>query len=265
MAYEAILVDNSEGVATITMNRPEKLNAHNAQMGREIREAFFDLDANPEDGAIIFTGAGRGFCAGADMGGFQDRIDSRKEGQAAKLQNTNLEIDFPHLMRKITKPVIAAINGAAVGIGFTMTLSCDIRLASESAKMSAIFARRGLTPEAGSTFNLPRLIGIGRAMEMVLTGKMVSGQEGAEIGLVNHVYPDDELMPAARELAKAISKNAPLSIKWSRDLLFRGMDGGLDSQLLMEHHVFDRATKTEDHAEAVRAFIEKRDATFQGK
>lgn len=265
MTYEAILVEKNEGVATLTMNRPEKLNAHNAQMGREIRQAFFELDADPEVGAIIFTGAGRGFCAGADMGGFQDRIDSRREGQAPKLENASLEIDFPHLMRKISTPVIAAINGAAVGIGFTMTLSCDIRLASQSAKMSAIFARRGLTPEAGSTFNLPRLVGMGKAMEMVLTGKMVSGQEGADIGLVNHVYPDEELMPAALELAKSISKNAPLSIKWSRDLLFRGMDGDLDSQMVMEHHVFDRATKTQDHAEAVRAFLEKRDATFQGK
>jgi 2-(1,2-epoxy-1,2-dihydrophenyl)acetyl-CoA isomerase len=267
MSYEAILVDKSEGIGTVTMNRPEKLNAHTRQMGKEIRESFLELDADPEIGAIIFTGAGRGFCAGADMGGFQARIDARSQGQAAA-QTSALSpenVNFNHLVRGLGIPVIAAVNGAAVGVGFTMTLCCDIRLAAESARMSAIFVRRGVTPEVGSSFNLPRLLGLGRAMEMVLTGKLVSGQEAADIGLVNHVYPDDELIPAARELAKNIVKNAPLAIRWSRDLLFRGLDGSLDSQLVMERHIFDRATKTEDHAEAVRAFLEKRDATFYGR
>ena len=267
MAYEAILVDKNEGVGTVTMNRPEKLNAHTRQMGREIREAFLALDADSEVGAIIFTGAGRGFCAGADMGGFQERIDSRSQGQAAaQSQALSPEnINFNHLVRGLGKPVIAAINGVAVGVGFTMTLCCDIRLAAESARMSAIFVRRGITPEVGSSFNLPRLLGLGKSMELVLTGKMVSGREAMEMGLVNHVYPDDQLMSAAREMAQSIGRNAPLAVRWSRDLLFQGVDGSLDSQLLMERHIFDRATKTEDHAEAVRAFLEKREATFQGK
>jgi enoyl-CoA hydratase/carnithine racemase len=268
MAYETILVDKSDGVGTVTMNRPEKLNAHNRQMSKEIRESFLTLDADPGIGAIIFTGAGRGFCAGADMGGFQERIDNRKSGQTQEPQPQALSpenINFPLLIRSLSTPVIAAINGVAVGIGFTMTLSCDIRLASESARMSAIFVRRGITPEAGSSYNLPRLIGLGRSMEMVLTGKMISGSEAFEIGLVNHVYSDDELIPKAREMAKDISRNAPLAIKWSRDLMFKGVDGSLESQVLMESHIFDRATKTEDHAEAVRAFLEKREAIFYGR
>ena len=270
MTYEAILVDKSDGVGTVTLNRPEKLNAHNRQMSREIRQSFLELDADPEIGSIILTGAGRGFCAGADMGGFQERIDNNKKGSSAQPQSqphafSPENINFPQLIRSMSTPVIAAINGVAVGIGFTMTLSCDIRLASESSRMSAIFVRRGLTPEAGSSYNLPRLIGFGKSMEMVLTGRMVSGQEAAEIGLVQHVYPDDELIPAAREMAQTISRNAPLAVKWSRDLMFKGLDGSLDSQLLMERHIFDRATKTEDHAEAVKAFLEKRDATFYGR
>ena len=265
MTYEAILVDKSEGVGTVTMNRPEKLNAHTSQMGKEIREAFLALDADPEVGAIIFTGTGRAFCAGADIGGFQERIDARGQSQAEEPPAPSPEISFPHLIRSLSKPVIAAINGVAVGIGFTMTLCCDIRLAAESARLSAIFVRRGITPELGSSFNLPRLVGLGKAMELVLTGKMVNGSEAAEMGLVNHVYPDDQLMSAARHMGQAIGRNAPLAIRWSRNLLFQGVDGSLDSQLMMEDHILDRAFKTEDFAEAVRSFVEKREAKFQGK
>jgi len=265
MAFEEVLVSIREGVGTVAMNRPDKLNAHTPRMGRELREAFLEMDADPDVGAIIFTGAGRAFCSGADVGGFQARVDERASGDVADAGPARREVGFGHLIRALNTPVIAAINGVAVGMGFTMSLCCDLRLASESARLSAIFVRRGITPELGSSFNLPRLIGFGKAMEMVLTGRMVGGPEAAEMGLVNHVYPDDQLMEKAQELGQTIAKNPPLAVQWSRQLMFQGMDGSLDSQLLAESHILDRAFKTEDHAESLRAFFEKRDGDYKGR
>src|ERR1700736_3595739 len=205
--YEQIATEVSDRVLTITLNRPERLNAWTATMGRELIAAFDRADADDEVGAIIVTGAGRGFCAGADLEAGGDTFNARARGVTEGLPEDNGG-QFTLRVFNSLKPVIAAINGPAVGVGATMTLPMDVRLASEEARMGFVFARRGIVPEACSSWFLPRVVGISRAMEWVATGRVFSAQEALEAGLVRSLHPADELLGAARELAAEIVENA---------------------------------------------------------
>ena len=262
MDYEQIMTETSDGVLTITLNRPERLNAWTAQMGWELRSAFDYADADDEVRAIIVTGAGRGFCAGADLASGGDTFDYRKHKSAGPARDNGGELTLRIFESK--KPVIAAINGPAVGVGATMTLPMDVRLAAQDARIGFVFARRGIIPEACSSWFLPRVVGISRAMEWVATGRVFSAQEALDGGLVRSLHPKDELLDAARALAREIAENtAPVSVALARQLMWRML--GAEHPMLA-HRADSRGMvargQSADAVEGITAFLEKRPASF---
>jgi enoyl-CoA hydratase/carnithine racemase len=268
MSYQQITYAVADGVATITLNRPEKLNAWTPIMGAELLDAFRAADRDREVRAVLFTGSGdRAFCAGADMGFFAEQIaagggagsNSGSGGGPSRVE------DFPQLMRKLSKPAIALLNGYALGIGATMPLLCDIRLACPEAQIGFLFSRMGVMAELGSTYLLPRIVGTARACELMLTGRRFSAAECAQMGLLNHVVPRAELLDAGRALAREISQCAPLSIMLTRQAIYQGLENSFESQVRFEGYVLDHLYRTTDHAEAVAAFREKRPPRFEGR
>src|SRR4030088_2780593 len=220
MPFDQITTELADHVLTITLNRPERLNAWTGQMGRELIEAFDRADADDEVRAIVVTGAGRGFCAGADLASGGETFDHRKRGATEQVPRDNGGQVTLRIFES-TKPVIAAINGPAVGIGATMTLPMDIRLAAEVSRVGFVFVRRGIVPEACSSWFLPRIVGIGRAMEWVTTGRVFPAREALEGGLVRSLHPRDELLAAAYGLAREIADNAsPVSVALARRMLW---------------------------------------------
>jgi len=262
-SFEQIITEMADGVLTITLNRPERLNAWTAQMGRELTEAFDRADADDEVRAIIVTGAGRAFCAGADLAGGGKTFDYRAHESAGAVPRDNGG-QFTLRVFQSTKPVIAAINGPAVGVGATMTLPMDIRLAADDARMGFVFARRGIIPEACSSWFLPRVVGISRAMEWVATGRVFSAQEGLEAGLLRSLHPKPDLLDAAHTLAHEITENtAPVSVALARQLMWRML--GAEHPMLA-HRADSRGMaargQSADAVEGITAFLEKRLAQF---
>jgi enoyl-CoA hydratase/carnithine racemase len=264
MSFEELLYDVEDGVLTITLNRPDRLNAFTATMGRELIEAFDRSDADDDVRVVIVTGAGRGFCAGADLGSGGSTFDWRslQEGDATPRDTggtVSLRI-FDSL-----KPVIAAINGPAVGVGITMTLPMDVRLAVEGAKIGFVFTRRGIVPEACSSWFLPRIVGISQAMEWVTTGRVFEADEALRGGLVRSVHPSPEaVLEAATALAREIADNAaPVSVALGRRLLWRmlGAPHPMDAHRADSRAMFARG-QSADAAEGVTSFLEKRPASF---
>ena len=261
--FEQITTDVSDGVLTITLSRPERLNAWTAQMGAELRAAFDLADADDDVRAVIVTGAGRGFCAGADLGGGGDTFDARKREAVAGARRDNGG-ELTLRIFESRKPVIAAINGPAVGIGATMTLPMDVRMAADDARIGFVFARRGIIPEAASSWFLPRVVGISRAMEWVATGRVFSAQEALEGGLVRSLHPKDELLDAARALGREIAENtAPVSVALARQLMWRML--GAEHPMLA-HRADSRGMvargQSADAVEGITAFLDKRPASF---
>jgi enoyl-CoA hydratase/carnithine racemase len=266
MDFEQITTEIAEGVLTITLNRPERLNAWTATMGSELIEAFDQADADDEVRVIIVTGAGRGFCAGADLAGGGDTFDYRNRESTDPVPRDNGG-QFTLRVFASTKPVIAAINGPAVGVGATMTLPMDIRLASEDARMGFVFARRGIVPEAASSWFLPRAVGISRAMEWVATGRVFSAQEGLEGGLLRSLHPPAELLGAARDLAREIADNtAPVSVALARRMLWTmlGAEHPMLAHRADSRGMFFRG-QSADAVEGVTSFLEKRGARFSDR
>jgi enoyl-CoA hydratase/carnithine racemase len=265
MAYETIIVEKQDGVGTITLNRPQRLNAWTPVMGAEMADAFRDLDRDPSVRVAVLTGSGRGFCAGADMDFFAAQVAAGGGTQPGQSAAPSRVEEFPLLMRRLSKPTIAAINGYALGVGCTMTLLCDIRIAAEEAKLGFLFPRMGVMAELGSTFLLPRLVGLGRACELMFTGKQYSAAECERAGLVNRVVPGAQLMSAVRTLAQEMGECAPLSILLTRQALYQGLHETFEAQVRYEGLALDYLYRTRDHAEAVRAFKEKRRPVFEGR
>ena len=263
MAYKDILVDLKDGVATITLNRPEKLNSFNNNMSTELYDAFGQLDVNDDVRVIVVTGAGRAFSAGADLsaaGGDTFNSDSRRErGEMPRSR--------PVAPWNVRKPIIAAINGPAVGMGITLPMQWDIRVASESARIGFVFVRRGIIPEALSLWTVPRAVGMARAMEVLLTGKIMNAREALEMGIVSHVWPDAEFTAKVREMALDIAQNtAPVSVAMTKRLIWA---------MWNEHHAegaqrsdtenFWWVGKQADSREGVTAFLEKRKPAWKMK
>lgn len=268
--FETLLYAVEDGVATVTLNRPDKLNAFNTQMMRDLIDVFDETDADDAVRCVIVTGAGRAFCAGADLSGGGETFDYEKRGGEAMAARTRdgLQRDGGGLLTlrifDSLKPVISACNGAAVGVGVTMQLAMDIRLASSEARYGFVFARRGLNPEAASSWFLPHLVGVQTALEWCYTGRLFPASEAHERGLVRSVHAPNDLLPAARALAREIADNtAPVSIALTRQLIWR-MAGATHP---MEAHRADsrgiRARgKSGDAREGVTSFLEKRPPNY---
>jgi enoyl-CoA hydratase/carnithine racemase len=260
MAYETILYEVADEVATITLNRPDKLNAYTPAMGTEIIDAMRRADADGGVRVIIMTGAGRAFCAGGDIARFASNIKARETGEDpdAAFGGREPMFSFPTVMRALSKPTIVAINGYALGVGCTMTLPFDVRIASESAKLGLIFPHVGLMTEIGSTYLLPRLIGTAHAAEMMLTGRHFSAQECLARGLVSQVTPHAALMARARELAGEMLQCSPASLAYTRRALYQGLEGTLEKAVEFEESALKRLHTSAEHKEYVSAFLEKR-------
>jgi 2-(1,2-epoxy-1,2-dihydrophenyl)acetyl-CoA isomerase len=257
LPYEAILYDKRDRVATITLNRPEVLNAFNATMGSELLAAFREADADGEVGCIILTGAGRGFCSGADVRNWAQELKEGPRRPAATEDESLCQLMF-----SLKTPIIAAINGPAVGLGCTLTLPCDIRIASSEARLGLIFARVGLMPEFGSTFLLSRIVGLARAKELAFTARIVDAQEALSLGLVNRVVPAERLMEEAREMASTIAHGPTLALGLARQGLHRGLTSDLATAEAWEAEALARCRRSPEHAEGVNAFLEKRSPRF---
>lgn len=265
MKYQEIVYEVEDRVLTITLNRPEKLNAFTRTMRDELVDAFDEADADDGVRAIIVTGAGRGFCAGADLSGGSGTFDSRERGGET---DPSLHRDGGGLLSlrifECKKPVIAAINGPAVGVGITMTLPMDIRLASEAARIGFVFARRGLVPEACSSWFLPRVVGVSRALEWVYSGRVFPAREALDAGLVRSLHPPDELLPAALEIAREITENtSAVSVALSRQMLWRmlGADHPMEAHRVDSRAIFALGRSADAH-EGVASFLEKRPPRF---
>ncbi len=277
MDFAEIIYDKSDRIATITFNRPEKMNAWTSRMGAETRAAMMDADRDPNVGAIIVTGAGRAYCAGADMGALSEISAGRASAMGPAPGPAQQEDEWMRQLRPdyrnqyayvlgLTKPVIGAINGACVGLGFTTCLYQDIRIASENARMGLIFVQRGLAIEHGSSWMLPRIIGVARAAEMAVTGRLVDAEEALRIGLVHRVVPQDKLMATAREVAGHIAYNcSPLGVAEAKKLIWRHLFTDLATAIREDDESMTMMTRSEDFKEGVRAFIEKRPAKYKGR
>lgn len=272
--FETILYDVEDGVATITMNRPDRMNAFTPQMMLDMIAAFDATDADDAVKVVIVTGAGdRAFCAGADLGGGGSTFDYEKQGnetrEGAKVNGVYRDGGGRLTLRiyNSLKPVIGAINGAAVGIGVTMQLPMDIRMASTSARFGFVFARRGITPEAASSWFLPRLVGLQQALEWCYTGRVFGAQEALDGKLVRSLHAPGELLPAARALAREIADNtAPVSIALTRQLLWRnvGAPHPMDAHISDSRAIMARGAQG-DAREGVSSFLEKRAPVYPDK
>ncbi|MHB8380812.1 MAG: enoyl-CoA hydratase/isomerase family protein [Candidatus Binataceae bacterium] len=268
MEYETLLYETSGEIATITLNRPARMNAYTAEMGTEIADAMLRADADPAARVIIITGAGnRAFCAGADMAMFASNIKTRESSASENPEHGGERrggaVSLPMIMRGLSKPTIAAINGYALGVGCTIPLLFDVRVASDNAKMGVIFPRVGLMSELGSSYLMPRLIGLARTAEMMLTGRQYSAEQCLAMGLVSQVFPAAELMPKTRELAAEMLDCSPLSLAMTRQALYQGLEGTLETAMQFEGSALEKCYVSPEHKEYVTAFLEKRKPDFR--
>jgi enoyl-CoA hydratase/carnithine racemase len=267
MEYSEIVYAKSDRVATITMNRPASYNAWTPTMSREMRDAFQDADRDDDVGAIIFTGAGKAFCAGADMALVGKRASSSDEPSKPQTSATAARPPrtpglLPYL-RGLRTPVIGAINGVAAGIGFTMPLYFDFRIAAQSARMGTIFSRRGLTIEDATGYFLPRIVGLANAIDLIVTGRMISAEEALKMGYLREVVPDDQLMARANEIARDIAHNcSAISVAQSRRILIDHLTSDLEAVLRDTDQTTKWMYSLPDIKEGVKAFAEKRPPRF---
>ena len=250
MNLDTVLYDVTDGIATVTLNRPESMNAWTPRLSDDLGIAMGAADADDDVRVVIVTGAGRAFCAGADLSDGESGFLGGRPGNDTRPRR------MPHQVRK---PVIAAINGHAVGVGITYPMLCDIRIASETAKIQYAMVRRGILPELGSHALLPRVLGFSRAADLLLTGRMILGDEAASLGLVSRALPAGQVLAAAREMAADIVTNvAPVSAAVAKQLMWQGVSMTVDEMIAAEGRLIPRMAAMADSAEGVRAFFEKR-------
>jgi enoyl-CoA hydratase len=255
MSFENILLEKEDGIATITFNRPDALNALNNQTRAEFYSAMKDVAADDDIKVVILTGAGRAFVAGSDI----------KELK----QTTSLDAHNIHrlgmVVEKLEKPVIAAVNGFALGGGCEIVMACDIIIASDKARFGQPEINLGIIPGGGATQRLPRLVGVCKAKELILTGDIIKAEEAEKIGLVNRVVPAENLMATAKEIAKKIAAKSRATVRLAKDVINKGMQTSLETGLDYEREIYSLCLTLEDKEEGINAFIEKREPQFKGR
>jgi enoyl-CoA hydratase len=260
MTYETVLVDRQDHVVTITLNRPAALNAQNNPMRRELFGVFAGLRQDEDVRAIVVTGAGeRAFSAGADIKEFLE------PGVPTRLREQRKRLDYRGEMDRCPQPIIAAIRGFALGGGLELALACDIRIAAEDAQLGLTEVNLAIIPGGGGTQRLPRVVGRGKALEMILTGGRVPAAEALRIGLVERVVPVAELMPAALALARTMADKAPIALRYAKEAVVSGLQMSLADGLRLENDLSTLLRTTEDRAEGARAFVEKRKPKWSGQ
>jgi enoyl-CoA hydratase/carnithine racemase len=261
-----VLYEVADGIATITLNRPERMNAISGPMLAKLSQNLLKANADPKVRVVILTGAGRAFCVGLDL---VDATQGSGIGSASQAQSVSVNLDLrntpPTILFNLDKPTICALNGAAAGYGLDTALGCDIRIMGESSKLAAAFVKRGVVPESGGTWLLPRLVGWSKAAELIFTGRTLSAADSLALGLASEVAPDAELMTRARAVAAEIAANAPLAVQSAKRLMRMGMEETFNDHV---HHVylqFLQLVRTQDFREGMTSFLEKRPADFHGR
>jgi 2-(1,2-epoxy-1,2-dihydrophenyl)acetyl-CoA isomerase len=262
MAWETIVFEASEGVATLTLSRPDRLNSFNERMHEEVTAVLGTVDSDAGIRALLITGAGRGFCAGQDLNLRDASATGDFDAGAALERYYNPLI---RRLRALAKPIVAAVNGPAAGAGANIAFACDIVIAARQASFLQAFCRLGLVPDAGGTWFLPRLAGSARAVGLAMLGEPLSAEKAAEWGLIWKVVDDDKLMDEARGLAKKLAQGPTIGLGLIKQALNRSLDNGLDAQLDVERDLQRIAARSEDFREGVAAFLEKRPARFSGR
>ena len=264
MTYECLLYEVKDGIATLTLNRPERLNALGGTLRQDLHDAVTRAGADPEVRVMVLTGAGKGFCSGGD-------VKAMGEAKAGQRERPLLEKIAPGrdrtllAMREAPQPIIAAVNGAAAGAGMNLALGCDLRIASTAAKFTQAFVKRGLHPDWGGTYFLPRVVGMAKACEMIFTGEVIDAAEALRLGIVSRVVAPEELLPTAYEVARRIAAGPPVAIRLAKRSLYANEDLDLRSALQMETMAQNICFETEDATEGIRAFGEKRAPLFKGR
>ena len=266
MQYDDLLQEKADGIATITLNRPHHLNAISLPMLASLSAALRDADRDSSVRVIILTGAGRGFCAGLDLREMFGAATAADSGALDLMSGAfDLQGSPPVVLHTTDKPVICALNGPAVGYGLDLALGCDIRIASEQGRLGAVFTRRGILPESGGTWLLPRLVGWAKATELVFRGRMLNAQEALELGLVNAVVPHEQLTTEVTTWATEIAANAPSAVQAAKRLMRLGLAESFEANV---HHAYLALLplfRSEDFQEGVRSFTEKRPPSFRGR
>jgi enoyl-CoA hydratase/carnithine racemase len=264
MTYKCLLCAVEDGIATLTLNRPERLNALGDTLREDLYNAVTQCAADPNVRVLVITGAGRGFCSGGDVKSMSERDRSGEKPSPGTLL-AQLRDRTILAMRDCPRPIIAAVNGAAAGAGMNIALACDMRIASSAAKFSQAFVKRGLSPDWGGSYFLPRIVGTAKACELLFTGDTIDAAEALRLGIVNAVVAPEELMPAAYRLARKIADGPPVAIQGTKRAVYHNQDVDLRAALEFETFAQVVARETEDVKEGVRAFMEKRAPVFRGR
>ena len=263
MTYECLLYDVQDRVATLTLNPPERLNALGGTLREDLYDALTQSASDPKVGVLVITGAGRGFCSGGDVKSMSEREHSG-EALSAHERFAPLRDRIILAMRDCQKPVIAAVNGAAAGAGMNLALACDMRIASTTARFSQAFVKRGLHPDWGGTYFLPRIVGIAKTCELIFTGETIDAAEALKLGIVNAVVAPEDLLAQAYKLARKIAAGPPVAIQIAKRSIYHNQDVDLRAALEFENFAQNVCRETEDAKEGIRAFVEKRAAVFRG-
>jgi 2-(1,2-epoxy-1,2-dihydrophenyl)acetyl-CoA isomerase len=263
MSWEFILLEKKDGVATVTLNRPEKYNAFAGLMRQEIVEVIDDVAGDREVRVVVITGAGKAFCVGGDVNEFVSGTTQALAQEVSSERHAMCEAALT--INTMEKPVIASVNGVAAGGGCNLALSCDIRIASEKARFGQVFVRRGVHPDWGGIYFLPRLVGYAKAAELIFSGEVVGAEEALRIGMVNKVVPHEELAQTTRDFAERIARNAPIPIAFAKRGLQNFSKWDLPQALDYESYVLEVCKQSEDFMEGFSSFLEKREPVFKGK